>query len=356
MKKKPVLLMALGVVLSFTALLRAQEDTLRVGLYPTPPFTIQEVEQGDTLWSGICVELIREMYAQRPIVFQSYSVTGIDEMMEGVHQGRLDLGMGALSVTSERLNAFYFSQPYYSSAVSIAHPQRGVYWSFFNWKTFWAVAWLVGILVLFGLVHNLMERKPLNKERGLARGVLNYLVDCAYFGGVVMSTVGFGDIVPTRKSTRVLSLFFIFISAIVMANFYAELASAKTLAGIKSGIDNLSDLKKMKVACVDGTYAARLLHEKDVRFVNYKNIDNAFDDMMDGDLDAVVYDRPRLEWLIKDRDASNIGLDPKRYEPQSYAFVLGQKSGFNRDCNQRLVRTMESADWNDLLDDYGLDY
>jgi polar amino acid transport system substrate-binding protein len=90
---------------------------LVVGLIQSPPFCMRD---DDGSWSGISVELWREIAADLGIEteFRETTVTGL---FDDLAPGRpLDVSIGALTITPEREDWLDFTQPFYLSGLGVA--------------------------------------------------------------------------------------------------------------------------------------------------------------------------------------------------------------------------------------------
>lgn len=351
----------LGILIGIARQGHANTDTnqVNVGVYHCPPFLIQPDDPSQP-WTGLCVDMMHQVYGDKHLNYVAYN--NLSQMLQSDSS---DIATGAISVTSQRVLNNNFSQPFYNTSVSIAHRNSQESESFINWSMLSVIFNMVVLLLIFGTVFNILEGynpfKDLIKKEGVKawdffKASLSYIIHSIYFSTVVASTVGFGDVVPKKNSTKILVMIFIFTSAVFMANFYAELTTSKTIAAISQDIGNIKKLKKMKIACVNGTTASDLLEEHGIRYVSYDNVERAFDDMCHQEIDAVVYDRPILQWLIINRQVEDmITLDHKRYVPQNYA-VLYRGAQKNAIFDSKLLHVMESPWWQKRLAEYGLSH
>ena len=113
MKKK--WLFAFTAIVCFTPTpVLGQSKVLRVGAVGSPPFVIQ-----GTKLSGIASDIWDEIARVQGLKFQRVISNNVPETIDAVAQNRLDIAIGPLSITSERLHKVAFTQTLFS----------GRYWS-----------------------------------------------------------------------------------------------------------------------------------------------------------------------------------------------------------------------------------
>jgi len=106
----------------------------------------------------------------------------LDSVLDGVEVGRLDVGLGALTITPQREQRFDFSHPFYTSGYAIVTPERGgvgiigLLTGFPIVSFLQALAGLSLVLLAGGVVLWLFERKKNAEQFGKgARGDLEML-------------------------------------------------------------------------------------------------------------------------------------------------------------------------------------
>ena len=74
----------------------------------SPPFSIKNV---DNTWSGISIELWREIAIELNIKYQ-LEEHSLPELLNGVQQGKLDAVIAAITITEEREMLMDFTHPH----------------------------------------------------------------------------------------------------------------------------------------------------------------------------------------------------------------------------------------------------
>ncbi|MEO1981997.1 MAG: transporter substrate-binding domain-containing protein, partial [Fuerstiella sp.] len=98
---------------------------LLVGVKSAPPFVIVDESSGNL--SGFSIDLVRLIAAQmeppRKVTFQIHQ--NLEEHLNAVRSGQVDLGIAATSFSSERQRTLDFSVAFYQSGLDIAVRPEG---------------------------------------------------------------------------------------------------------------------------------------------------------------------------------------------------------------------------------------
>src|SRR5260221_4463343 len=93
----------------------AGAETLRVYTKPIEPFASRIDGKPD----GFSLELWERIAKQAGLKYELTWVATMPELMDAVKSGRADVGVAAISITSDREKVIDFSQPYYESGLQI---------------------------------------------------------------------------------------------------------------------------------------------------------------------------------------------------------------------------------------------
>jgi ABC-type amino acid transport substrate-binding protein len=173
-----------------------------------------------------------------------------------------------------------------------------------------------------------------------------------WFAAVSMTTVGYGDKAPRSIGGRVITLVWMFASIIVISFFTAAIATALTVHSLEAKVNGPQDLPRAKVGSVESTTSARYLEGRDLEFTSYATAADAVEALADGEVEAVVYDRPILRWLVQRRDDASLRVLAEVFDRQDYALVLAQGSPLREEINRVLLEELQSSRWPRLLEQY----
>ncbi len=326
-----------------------EPQPLKVGVSGSEPFVIRE---GDALtgvsvaiWEAMAIELERE--------HELIEVASPDDAIARVEEGTLDLAIGPISISSARARRVAFTQPYFESSIAIAAPVvEPSLWDrltrFFSSGFLGGAAVLLFVLLLVGAILWVVERKhndtiSLRPVQGIGTGV--------WLAIVTMTTVGYGDRVPHTAAGRVVAGIWMLISLVVVSSLTAFLATALTISGLDSGaIADAQDLDGRQVAVVDGTTSVSFARRYGASLVREGDLESALQAVVDGRAEAVVYDRPILQWQLHQMEDHGLTVSDGRYEPQGYGFALDQSdASLGHDLDAILLGLDESGTLEDIV-------
>lgn len=327
----------------------AEAPILAVGTKLAPPFALRDSEGR---WSGLSIELWRLVAEDAGLAFE-LEERDLAGLLAGVEDGSLDAAVAALTVTSAREELFDFTHPFHTSGLGIATSGEAGGWhhavlSFLSADFFLAILPLGGLLLVVGIVVWLFERHR-NDEfggtwwEGLGSGF--------WWSAVTMTTVGYGDKSPRTFGGRLVGLVWMFASVIAISGFTATIATSLTLSSLETAVQSSADLPEARVATVRGSTSAAWLEERGIGFRAWDTPEEAVAALESGEVEAVVYDRPILQWLVAER-ASGLRILPETLERQDYGIALPTGSAMREDLNRAILRVIGSPSWRDVRTRY----
>lgn len=322
--------------------------TLVVGTKEAPPFVIKSPTGS---WTGISIDLWQDIAKELNLDYE-FREAELEELIQGVADGRLDAAIAAITVTPEREKLMDFSHPFHSSGLGIAVPLHKARWlralrEFFSW-TFLKI--VVGLLLVFcaaGLLVWLFERRHNPQQFG--RKFTKGLGDGLWWSAVTMTTVGYGDKAPRTGAGRAIAVILMFIGIVLVSGFTAALASLLTTAGLESEIRGLEDLRDIRVVAVEKTTSESYLETQHVAFRPFPSAEAALKAVASGKADAAVYDAPILRYLVNQRYLHELHVLPKKLDRQDYAIALPPDSDLRERINLVLLQRITDPSWEDML-------
>lgn len=348
----------LWVLFSILPFLAAGKDTLIVGYSLAPPFVNLETKQaaGPSVW---LVDHIAEDIG-KSVAYQQMS---FKELLSALETGAVDLSASPLTITSDRVQRMDFSAPYYTAHSTVITPEQsswetasGFIQSFFSLNFFRALGALAFIILIFGLLVWIFERRgnPEQFDDGI-KGLWSGF----WWSAVTMTTVGYGDKSPQTTGGRVVALIWMFTAIVVISGFTASIASSLTMNQMTGTADELNAFKDRKLGVLKNSSTSRWL--SDHFFPNqipYAELDAALYDLRSGKIAGVADDRPVLYYLLQESsdEQEALTLESFNFNAQHYAFGLrkGMSSGFRDSLNLALLRRTESPEWQVVLTEFGL--
>lgn len=330
----------------------AQEGVLTVGIKESPPFTIKE-EGGN--WSGLMADMWMDIAQKQKLEFE-WKELPLHEILDRVEGKTLDVGVAALTITEERERLSDFSHPVYSDGLAIAvraESDTGILafvMRFLSIEFLTAVFALLLLLFIFGFLIWVFERKKNQEDFGGTS--LQGMGSGLWWSAVTMTTVGYGDKAPKTFLGRCLAMVWMFSSIIVISGFTASIASSLTVNSMQYSVNSVEDLKKVRVAVIDGTTGVEYMKEQRSSYKVYPDMIGAFNSLGKKEVDAVLYDRPIMLHHINQNNLENIKLLKDNINQEMYAFLVQEGSELREKINLHLLENVNGEDWPKMLDKY----
>lgn len=347
MKKILLVLIVLFVSLS------SYSKTLKVAMHESPPFVMDDVNGS---YTGLTVDMWEKTAHELGIDYEYVPYHGsINSMVDEINKGEFDVGLGSITINSNRLKKCNFLQPFYVTHVSIASnvAKSNVLVFLSNLFSLNFVKYVLSLIILLyviGFLIWLVERK---KNDDFSESFLEGLTDGFYFASVVMTTVGFGDKSAKTSLGRIIVIFWMFISLGITGIFIGNISSAITVNRLDTGIDSINDLHKTKVGSILNSTSAYFLETKGVKFIGYHSVEEGLQDIEDGNLETFVYDTPILKYYIS-KNKYKISLSNVTFDMQYYGIPLNVNDELEKAINCRMVDYIDSDLWNLTLAKYNL--
>ena len=200
--------------------------------------------------------LWQEVFAEQDLAFKYKQMTH-ENLLSALKKGEIDISMSPLTVNADRLAHFDFTVPFQTVQAGLMVEQQSAFEkamaflsSFFSMNFFKALGGLSIVILIFGLLEWLFERKSNEEEfdkgiKGLWQGF--------WWSAVTMTTVGYGDKSPRTTGGRVVALIWMFTAIIIISGFTASIASSLTVNQIDSGGNEMKDFKEKKLATIQAS-------------------------------------------------------------------------------------------------------
>lgn len=338
----------LALVLSTAS--SAYADHIVVVVKPVAPFVIIE----DGKYSGYSIDLWNEV--ARTAGWTDYEFKKVDTvpaMLDMLKSGQADVGVGALSITSERSKEIDFSHPFYDSGLDImvkGGGSPGPLDLLVRLLTPSLVLTFGGIMLALVLVSHILwwfERKhnhedfPHHYSEGMIESI--WWTTCVLIGGMCMNKD------PKGITGRVIGTAWALVGIAMISYLTATATSIMTVDTLSSDINGPKDLAGKQVATLQGTSADKYLQTMHVKVVEFTKLDDAVDALNQGKVKAVVYDSPVLMYYLAVNDAKDLHLVGHLFDKQKYGFGLQLSSKLRQQLNSALL-SVEETDFLGKLD------
>jgi ABC-type amino acid transport substrate-binding protein len=164
-----------------------------------------------------------------------------------------------------------------------------------------------------------------------------------------MATVGYGDKAPVTLAGRILGLIWMFTAILLVASFTASITAALTVGALDGRVQGAEDLPQVRVATVAATTSADWLNQREVRATESPTLDLLLRELVDGRVDAIVYDAPILAYHLRAQQQGTLRLLPGRFDKQHYAIALAPRSPLREVLNRALLEEIDRSEWRSRM-------
>ncbi|MGB3514003.1 MAG: transporter substrate-binding domain-containing protein [Microcoleaceae cyanobacterium] len=331
----------------------AQAEKLRVGVLGATPFIIND---GGEI-TGITVDIWEKIAVDAELEYDLiYLQQNTDIRLESLARGNLDLIIGSISITAERMEKVEFSQPYSREQIGLLiHQKRPRLWNrirpFLGWAFISSVGLLilslftVGTLIWMVEKHQNSENFPKEFRRGVGNGI--------WFAIVTLTTVGYGDKAPVTPLGRFITGIWMLITMVTVSSLTAGIATTLTLSLSSRGIEifqSPEDLQEARIATVKGSTGVNLAKEYGARLTETDSLEKAVKFLADGKVDGVVFDAPVMRYYLKQNPQLPLRIADFFLAEEYYGFAFPLNNTLVRQVNISLVKLQNSGEIEEIFD------
>ncbi len=340
-------LLLLGLTLNIFA---KDTNELVIGTKLAPPFAYKN-SNGE--WEGVSIDLWKEIAKKLNLKYRFQEEDDIYALMKKIKDSQYSIGIAAITATAKRERFADFSNGYFTEELSIAIPKNegSIYHilldKLFSYTTLWVILGIIVVIHVAGIAFWLMEKSDGNNKsalEGINRGI--------WWAATTMTTVGYGDVTPKTFGGRVVAIIWMFISMFLVAIFIASFASFFTNNQKKYFITKPEDLSKGVIATIHSSFSDDYLKQRGIVPVYYDTLEDALNAVKNKEVDAALYDRDLLKFIINKQFKDSIKLTQAHFMPQNYTFIFKNNYHLKEQINRALLDVIESDRWKEIKAKY----
>ncbi|MDJ0904062.1 MAG: transporter substrate-binding domain-containing protein [Xenococcus sp. MO_188.B8] len=320
----------------------AQKKKLRVGIAGEPP---EVIKSQSAQVSGIIIEYWHELAQTLDLDHELILYSTVEDSLTALADGKIDLALGSISITSERIAKFDFTQSLAREDLTLLLPSSPpTLWS--TIKPFLGRAFfssLGGIFLCIFVVGNLLwlaERNHNGEQfsKSYAEGIREGMW-CAL---TTFSTVGYGDRFPVTSLGRLVAGVWMILSLVVVTSLTAGIATTLAIAFSNQPSEQFSspsDLKGARVSTVGkGSAQASWAKFYRARVTETEHLSEAINLLANGQVDGVVGPRDDLYYYLLQHPQAPYQLANFNFGTQTYGIALPLNSPLTRKFNELLLQ------------------
>jgi len=325
----------------------APGTALRVAVKPIAPFVLKQ----DTALTGFSIDLWNALAQRLKVETVWVEVKTVGEQLQAVKSGKADAAIAAITITKQREEEIDFTQPYFDSGLQIMVRAGGSNrlleaLGSFPWRVAGALL-VVAIAIMFVMANVLwlVERRASEHfQKGYLRGIGEGL----WAAALIVATGEHGDREAPRAVKRLITFLMWLAGVVLIAQLTATVTSTQTVDRLNSNIRGPADLAGKKVATVPGTVAADYLTEHGVQYVNATSADEGYQLVLDGEVQALVFDAPTLQYWSKQRGNGRLRVVGPIFAPDKYGIAVADGSPLRKQINGALLQLYEDGAYEEI--------
>lgn len=327
------------------------KDTLQVAVYNSAPFGM--IDYSGRI-SGLSVDCWEDVAKRLGYNYQ-YTLTDMDDLIEGLQIGKYDVAIGAITITPIREELVDFTHPINPSGTGMAVSKKSFkspFWSLWELVLINLLELLSGLfllLIFFGTLIWIFERKN-NKEefsndiKGLGDGI--------WWAAVTMTTVGYGDKSPKTTLGKLFAIVWMFTSIILVSLFTASTSSILTTSKMESEIQTKNDLREVNVGAARYSSGEEYLLRHKIEYTAYNDVETAIDDMLKENIDCVVSNVPVIRYLALTKYKKEMKVVNRLLAENYMGFAIKVNSSLKEELNREILKKTSEESWRETVVSY----
>ncbi|WP_250530143.1 transporter substrate-binding domain-containing protein [Caballeronia sp. ATUFL_F1_KS4A] len=320
---------------------------LRVAISSVAPFVMPQTAAPE----GFSIDLWNELARRMHVDFTWIRIPTQAGLLPAVQHGDADVAIAAITMTAERERVVDFSLSYFDSGLQIiVRAQNESTWM----DAFWSIPWkavvqlvCVAVAIVF-LLANLVWLIERRRDPQFQRPYLRAIGEGLWVTMLIIATGEHGERETAGFWKRLLVPAMWLIGVVLIAQFTATVTSSQTVARLQSNIRGPDDLPGKTIGTVPRTTAADYLAQRGLPFVDVNSAADGIRMLTHGDVQAIVYDAPTLQYWAAKRGNGLLAVVGPVFSPQKYGIAVANGSALRKPINEALLAMVEDGTYEQI--------
>ena len=350
MRQPPWLLGLFFFAVTTTSLSGADSETT-VGIALFPP-NVMKGGAGQDSYTGFDIELWEEVCRVAEIE-SKFKLLPLEQLLKAVKEGEVDAAIAGITINGRREREMDFSHPYMRSGLRIlagVNDEESTLFRLLRGVSNSGILQPLGYLLGFMLICSHILFYAERGSKSISRGYFPGIFEAAWCILATVTTVGYGDITPQRWVGRFVALLVMVTGIALFGIIVADLSAGLTLAQLSSDISGPEDLRGRRVATVASSTSTDVIRGFRARLVEVEEIEDAYDLLEAGEVDAIVFDAPPLFQYVKENGEGQAALVGPLLNTESYGVAFPHGSPLREEVNRALLDLQEDGTYRRLYE------
>lgn len=167
-----------------------------------------------------------------------------------------------------------------------------------------------------------------------------------------MTQAAAADKAPATLGGRLLGMLWMISSIIIIASFTAGMTSQIAAQRLAAAVRTSADLSSVRTGSVSSTSGFDYLKSEHVDVRAYPDVTTGLQALKAGKLDAFVYDRPILEYNVRNDFKDDIQVQDKAFARDNYAIAVPKGSPLREQIDIAMIDDLRGPWWRDVIQRY----
>ena len=301
-------------------------------------------------YTGFTIDLWNEITKRLNLNTIYIETSSVKAQLEDVATGKARIAGGAISITEDRARHFDFSQPMMNAGLQILTPtlehetesepalKPFLHILFSTRMLSWLTAALILAILPATLIWLLERGKMLDKS--WRKGIPGA------YGWTISALAGSASDDPRRGITKVIAVTWAFIGIIFISDWTANLTSTLTVQKFEATVSGPADLFNKKVCTVANTTSSTFAKNFGLTFTTMPNIKECYRALGQGNIDAVIFDAPVLQYYATHDGAGAVITAGPVFKEEDYGFVFQTGDPLRKDVDSAILAMREDGTYN----------